>query len=78
MGNIGNVYVSRGDFEKALQYYEESLAIQKAALGEKHPKVGITLGNIAVIHEKAAEHDENEEEGKDDEDEQEDIRDNEE
>ena len=36
LNNIANVYRALGRYEEALRYYEESLAINKAALGDKH------------------------------------------
>ena len=36
LNNIASVYRALGRCEEALRYYEESLAIRKAALGDKH------------------------------------------
>ena len=36
LNNIGLVYRTLGRYEEALRCYEESLAINKAALGDKH------------------------------------------
>ena len=36
LGNIAGVYNALGRYEEALRNNEESLAIKKAALGDKH------------------------------------------
>jgi nephrocystin-3 len=33
LGNIGNIYLSKGDYDKALEYYFKSIEIQKIVLG---------------------------------------------
>lgn len=37
--NIGKVYCQKGDFDKALDYYQKALAIQQSVLGDNHPDV---------------------------------------
>ena len=38
-GNMANVYYSKGEFDRALEFHEKALAIQKKMLGEEHPEV---------------------------------------
>lgn len=40
----------RGDLPKALEWYEKSLDVVKAAVGEKHPQAADTMFNIAQVH----------------------------
>mmetsp|Transcript_32413 Transcript_32413/g.74047 ORF Transcript_32413/g.74047 Transcript_32413/m.74047 type:complete len:412 (+) Transcript_32413:2-1237(+) len=39
----------RGDLPKALEWYEKSLDVVKAAVGEKHPQAADTMFNIAQV-----------------------------
>ena len=34
---LGNVYYRKGDYTKAIEYYEKSLAISLKTLGAEHP-----------------------------------------
>jgi tetratricopeptide (TPR) repeat protein len=33
LGNIGNIYLSEGDYDKALEYKLKSIEVQKIVLG---------------------------------------------
>jgi nephrocystin-3 len=33
LDNIGNIYLSKGDYDKALEYYFKSIEIRKIVLG---------------------------------------------
>ena len=37
--NIGNAYCNRGDYDKALEFYQKALKIRFQVLGENHPDV---------------------------------------
>ena len=43
--------IDQGEYEKALEYYEESLKLKKKSLGDEHVKVGDTLYNMAGVFE---------------------------
>ena len=40
----------KGEFERAVELYEESLATKRAAFGEQHLQVALTLANLARLH----------------------------
>jgi len=44
--NIGCIYESNGDFDKALEYDFKSLEIYKAAYLANHPSIAISYNNI--------------------------------
>ena len=46
--NIGSVYYFKGDYDKALNYYERALAIREE-IGDKSG-MGINLNNIGIVH----------------------------
>jgi tetratricopeptide (TPR) repeat protein len=43
-----NLFHEKGDFEHAIPAYREALAQYRAALGENHPSVASTLGDLAI------------------------------
>jgi tetratricopeptide (TPR) repeat protein len=49
-GNLGNVYVSAGQYDLALVEYESALKIQELVLPGDHPDIARTLHNLAVVH----------------------------
>ncbi len=49
--NIGYAYFSLGEYNKALDYYERSLKIRLAVLGENHPRTRSIIENIEFIKE---------------------------
>jgi tetratricopeptide (TPR) repeat protein len=49
--NIGSIWESKDNFDKALEYYEKSLLIKLKALGKEHPSVAISYNNIGGIWE---------------------------
>ena len=46
--NKGGVYDSKNEFDKALDYYNKSLAIKKSILGENHTDVATSYNNIGI------------------------------
>ena len=48
--NMGNVYQTQGDYEKALFHYQNALDIQIKSLGGAHVSVAMTKENIAIVH----------------------------
>ncbi len=46
LNNIGLALQELGEHKKALEYYEQALAIDKAVYGEHHPKIATRLNNI--------------------------------
>jgi tetratricopeptide (TPR) repeat protein len=47
--NLGNVYLCAGDYEMALQEYENALKLQETSLPGDHPDIARTLHNLAVV-----------------------------
>jgi CHAT domain-containing protein/Tfp pilus assembly protein PilF len=48
----------KGEYAKARQLYERTLSIQERVLGPVHPRVAITLNNIALLRQKEGEYEE--------------------
>jgi tetratricopeptide (TPR) repeat protein len=48
--NLGNVYLSAGQYDLALVEYESAFKIQESALPGDHPDIARTLHNLAVVH----------------------------
>ena len=47
--SIGLVYANKSEHDKALEYYQKSLAIKLKQLGTDHPSVAITYNNMAFV-----------------------------
>jgi tetratricopeptide (TPR) repeat protein len=48
--NVGSIYDSKGDYEKALEYYNRALAIREKVFGTEHPDVATSYNNIGNIY----------------------------
>ena len=48
--NMGNVYESLGDYEKALFHFQNALDIKIKSLGGAHVSVADTKTNIGIVH----------------------------
>jgi len=44
------VYDAKGEYDKALEYYQKDLAISLKQLGPDHPSVAISYHNIAFVY----------------------------
>ena len=55
--NIGVVYKAKGEYDKALEYYQKSLAIRLKQLGPDHPDVATSYNNIGLVYDNKAEYD---------------------
>jgi len=51
LNNIAIILKSKGELEKALEYYQESLKIKKSSLEENSPSIASTLNNIASLYQ---------------------------
>ena len=54
--NMALVYDNKGEYDRALEYYEKCIDIQTAVLGEKHPDLARTFNNMAVVYNKKGEY----------------------
>ena len=52
---MGNVYHSRGHYERALEYYQKDLDITIKVVGHDHIDVAASCQNIAVVYLKQGE-----------------------
>ncbi len=50
LNGLGTVYGTAGEYDKALDYYFQSLQIKKELLGEKHPDIAVRFNNIGIIY----------------------------
>ena len=48
--NIAGVYYAKGDYDKALEYYEKDMKISESKLGKDHPDTATTYNNIAGVY----------------------------
>ncbi len=50
LDNIGNAYGKLGDYQQALDYQQQALAIAKAVLPKQHPDLAISLTNVGATY----------------------------
>jgi tetratricopeptide (TPR) repeat protein len=50
LNKLGNLYYGQGEHDKALDMYEQGLAVERLVFDEYHPNITVTLSNIAQIH----------------------------
>ena len=55
--NIGSVYSNKGDYDKALEFFNKALAIWKAKLGEEHTDVATSYNNIGSVYSDKGDYD---------------------
>jgi tetratricopeptide (TPR) repeat protein len=55
--NIGVAYDNKGEYEKALEYYQKGLDIQAKTLGDHHPNLANTYHNIGVTLDNKGDYD---------------------
>ena len=58
LNNIAIILKSKGEIEKALEYYQESLKIKKSSLEENSPSIASTLNNIASLYQQKKQYEE--------------------
>ena len=46
---IGSVYFTHGEENKALEHYQKALQLEEETLGKEHPKVAVRSSNIGVV-----------------------------
>ncbi len=55
--NIGCAYVSKGDYDTALENYNKALDIRKQVLGENHPDTATSYNNIGLVYDSLGDYD---------------------
>ena len=55
--NIGLVYDSQGDFDKALEFHFKALEIREKSLGKEHPDTAGSYNNIGVVYKSQGNYD---------------------
>ena len=55
--NIGMAYDSKGDYDRAMEYYQKALKITLKKLGPEHPKVAIGYNNIGSTYKHKGDYD---------------------
>ena len=55
--NIGFIYDKKGEYEKALKYYNKNLKIITKIFGPESIEAALTLNNIGSVHDKKGEYD---------------------
>ena len=53
---MGQAYDSKGEYDRALEYYQQALAIKKATLGDNHPKTAVTLNAMGEAYSSRGEY----------------------
>jgi tetratricopeptide (TPR) repeat protein len=48
--NLGIAYAGKGEYDKAISYYEKALAIGKKFLGEEHPDIATYYSNLGIAY----------------------------
>jgi tetratricopeptide (TPR) repeat protein len=55
---IGDVYINKAEYDKALEYYNKSLAIRIDKLGKDSTSVAASYNNIAIVYKNQQKYDE--------------------
>jgi CHAT domain-containing protein len=50
LNNLALLYRDMGQYEEALPFFQQSVAIRKKALGEEHPDYALGLNNLALLY----------------------------
>ena len=56
-GMLGLAYGNKGEYDKAIEYYEKALAIQLEVHGAEHPDIGTNYNNIGLAYGNKGEYD---------------------
>ena len=56
LNNLAAVYNKQGNYEKALEYYDNALEVRERILGSDHPDTAVTYNNIALVYQAQGEY----------------------
>jgi len=54
---LGNIYTSKGDYDKAIEYYNKALKIVLKTLGPEHPYVANTYNGLGIAYRNKGDYD---------------------
>jgi len=49
--NIGSAYEIKGDYQKAIEFYQKALKLKIKELGEDHADVATTFNNLGLVYD---------------------------
>ncbi|WP_008313855.1 CHAT domain-containing protein [Leptolyngbya sp. PCC 6406] len=49
--NLGTAYANLGDYRRAIEFFEQALAIRREQLGDNHPDVAQSLNSLAELYQ---------------------------
>ena len=49
--NLGLLFKAVGDYDRALNYFQKSLAISLKTLGEEHPSTAVSYNNLGLVYD---------------------------
>ncbi|MEM7375660.1 MAG: tetratricopeptide repeat protein, partial [Bacteroidota bacterium] len=55
--NLGSAYKSKGEYDRAITYYQLALSIDTTALRKNHPKVAINYNNLGSAYDSKGDYD---------------------
>ena len=55
--NLGLAYHNKGEYDKAIEYYQKAIAIDKKFYGEEHPEIAIDYNNLGLAYRNKGEYD---------------------
>jgi tetratricopeptide (TPR) repeat protein len=56
LNKMGNLHYEQGDFDNAIQRYQQGLEVERSVLHNLHPNITVTLTNIGQIHKQRGEY----------------------
>lgn len=54
---LGNVHFDKGDYDKAIEYYQKALTIDLNALGPDHPDMAASYNNLGIAYDAKGDYD---------------------
>ena len=54
--HLGSVFEKKGDYYRAIEYYEQSLSIDIELMGHQHPSTAASYNNLGNVYKKLNDH----------------------